>query len=186
MEDQFIVELFFSDPDSALEELRNKYEHYCHTIAFNILGNPQDCDECVNDMLYRIWNSIPPNRPDNLAAYVGKITRNLALDMLRKSKANRRGGGESQIAIEELGDILHSENELERLEDSKEIQDALNRFLASLSKTERSVFLQRYWMMEPVAAIASMYGMSLSKVSSMLHRLRQRLKKQLEKDGIHL
>lgn len=186
MEDQFIVELFFSEPDSALEQLRAKYEHYCHTVAFNILGNNEDCDECINDMLLRVWNSIPPNRPENLAAYVGKITRNLALDKMRKSKAERRGGGEASIAIEELGDILHSDNELERLEDSKEIQEALNRFLESLSKTERGVFMRRYWMMEPVAMIASTYGMSLSKASSMLHRLRQRLKKQLEKDGINL
>ena len=186
VEDQFIVELFFSEPDSALEELRSKYENYCHTIAFNILGNNEDCDECVNDMLLRVWNSIPPNRPENLAAYVGKITRNLALDMLRKTKAERRGGGESQIAFEELGDILHGKNELAQMEDSKEIQEALNRFLGALSKTERGVFMRRYWMMEPVAVIASTYGMSLSKASSMLHRLRQRLKKQLEKDGINL
>ena len=106
--------------------------------------------------------------------------------MLRKNNAERRGGGESQIAFEELGDILHGNNELAQMEDSKEIQEALNRFLDSLSKTERGVFMRRYWMVEPVAVIASTYGMSLSKASSMLHRLRQRLKKQLEKDGINL
>lgn len=186
MEDNLIVDMFFSEPDSALEELRTKYENYCHTIAFNILGSNEDCEECINDMLLRVWNSIPPNRPENLAAYVAKITRNLALDRLRKNKAERRGGGESQIAMEELGDILHGADELSRLEDSKEIQEALNRFLATLTKTERGVFLRRYWMMESISVIASTYGMSLSKASSMLHRLRQRLKKHLEKEGIYL
>lgn len=186
MEDQQIVELFFTDPNSALEELRSKYENYCHTVAFNILGNNEDCEECLNDTLLRVWNSIPPNKPTNLSAYVAKITRNLALDKLRKSNAGRRGGGESQIALDEIGDIIRSSNDLERIEESKEITESINRFLELLSKTERGVFLRRYWMMEPVAVIASTYGMSLSKASSMLHRLRQRLRKHLEKEGIYL
>ena len=186
VEDQQIVELFFTDPNSALEELRSKYENYCHTVAFNILGNNEDCEECLNDTLLRVWNSIPPNKPTNLSAYVAKITRNLALDKLRKSNAGRRGGGESQIALDEIGDIIRSSNDLERIEESKEITESINRFLELLSKTERGVFLRRYWMMEPVAVIASTYGMSLSKASSMLHRLRQRLRKHLEKEGIYL
>ena len=186
MEDQQIIELFFSDPDSALEELRLKYANYCHTIAFNILGNNEDCEECINDTLLRVWNSIPPNRPSNLSAYVAKITRNLALDKLRKNNADRRGGGEALVALEEIGDILRSTSDIERIEESKEIIESINRFLETLTKTERGVFMHRYWMMDPVAIIASTYGMSLSKASSMLHRLRQRLRKHLEKEGIYL
>ena len=119
MEDQFIVELFFSEPDSALEELRTKYENYCHTIAFNILGNNEDCDECVNDMLLRVWNSIPPNRPENLAAYVAKITKAPGAGYPAQKQCRTKSGGESQIAFEELGDILHGNNELAQMEDSK-------------------------------------------------------------------
>ena len=105
---------------------------------------------------------------------------------MQADNTDRRGGGEALVALEEIGDILRSTSDIERIEESKEIIESINRFLETLTKTERGVFMHRYWMMDPVAIIASTYGMSLSKASSMLHRLRQRLRKHFEKEGIYL
>ena len=184
--DSKIVELLLARSELALEELRIKYNHYCHTIAFNILGNNEDCEECVNDAYLRVWNSVPPNAPTNLSSYIGKITRNLALDKVRAKNASRRGGGDSLLSLDELSQVIHGEDIFEKREDSREISAALNKFLGNLSKLERGVFMQRYWLMEPIASIALHYDISESKTTSMLHRLRGKLKKFLEKEGIDI
>lgn len=184
MEDDAIIQLFWDRSERAIEETRIKYGKYCHSIAFNILGSSEDSEECVNDAYLRIWNSIPPNRPQMLTAYLGKITRNLALDRVRARSADRRGGGEAVLALDELEDCVSGGDQIGRSEDSREIMEALNGFLETLSQMERNVFMRRYWAMEPVADIAARYGMSVSKTASMLHRLRARLKKHLQKEGI--
>ena len=186
MEDDVIIQLFWDRSENAIEATRLKYGKYCHTIAFNILGSAEDSEECVNDTYLRMWNSIPPDRPNVLSAFIGKVTRNLALDRLRARTADRRGGGETALALDELGDCVSSGDEMGRIEDSQEIIAALNSFLETLSCVERGVFMRRYWSMEPVASIAARYDMSLPKATSMLHRLRAKLKKHLLKEGITL
>lgn len=145
-------------------------------MAFNVLGNAEDSEECVNDAYMRVWGSIPPNEPSSLSAYVGKITRNIALDKLRQKNSSKRGNGEVPVLLDEL----------ERRQDSAEIIDALNGFLETLSVTERGVFMRRYWMMEPIADVAARYDISVSKTTTMLFRLRGRLKKHFMKEGISL
>jgi len=184
LEDNAIVELFWQRSERALEETRIKYGKYCHTIAFNVLGNQEDCEECVNDMYLRVWNSIPPNRPEVLSPYLGKITRNLALDKVRVKNADRRGGGEVALALDELAEVVSDGDQMGKAEESREIVEAINGFLETLSDVERKVFMRRYWQMESVADVAEAYGMSVSKAASMLHRLRGRLKKHLLKEGI--
>ena len=186
MEDDAIIQLFWERSERAIEETKIKYGKYCHSIAFNILGNPEDSEECVNDTYLRVWNSIPPNRPQILTAYVGKVTRNLALDRVRARTADRRGGGETALALDELEDCVSGGDQLTRREDSREIISALNGFLETLTADERNVFMRRYWSMEPVADIARRCGMSESRAASMLHRMRGRLKKYLLKEGITL
>ena len=186
MEDDAIIQLFWDRSENAIEQTRLKYGKYCRTIAFNILGSAEDSEECVNDTYLRMWNSIPPDRPLALSAFIGKVTRNLALDRVRSRSASRRGGGETALALDELGEVLSGGDEMGRIEDSREITEALNSFLESLSVVERGVFMRRYWAMEPIASIAGRYGMSQSKAASMLHRLRGKLKKHLKKEGIDL
>lgn len=186
MEDRKIVELYLSRSEEALLETDIKYGRYCHRIAFNVLGSEEDSEECVNDAYMRTWNSIPPNEPDSLSSFIGKITRNLALDMLRRKNSEKRGGGEVPLVLDELAECVSGEDVLSRREDSEEIRAALNSFLDTLNAVERGVFMRRYWMMEPIADIAERYDISVSKTTTMLFRLRGRLKKHLLKEGVSL
>lgn len=186
MDDRRIIELYLARSEEAILETDIKYGRYCHRIAFNILGNDEDSEECVNDAYMRTWGSIPPNEPNSLSSFIGKITRNLALDKLRNKKSDKRGGGEVPIALSELSDCISGFDEIGRREDSAEIREALNGFLESLGSVERSVFMLRYWMIEPIDKIAEMKGMSSSKVTTMLFRTRNKLKKHFMKEGIPL
>lgn len=184
MEDRQIVELFFARSEEAIFQTDLKYGHYCHRIAYNILRNDEDSEECVNDAYMRAWNSIPPNSPSSLTAFIGKITRNLALDKLRQKNSDKRGGGEVPLVLDELADCISGGDEMEKRMDSDEITRAINDFLERLNSVERGVFMRRYWMMEPIAEIAERYDISASKTTTMLFRLRGKLKKHLMKEGI--
>lgn len=186
MDDRHIVELFLERSEEAILQTDIKYGRYCHRVAFNVLGNNEDSEECVNDAYMRVWNSIPPNEPDSLSAYVGKVTRNIALDKLRQKNSDKRGNGEVPVLLDELAECLSGADEYERRMDSEEIVNALNSFLEGLSATERGVFMRRYWMAEPIADVAERYDISVSKTTTMLFRLRGRLKKHFMKEGISL
>ena len=186
MDDRRIVELFLERSEEAILETDIKYGRYCHKIAFNVLGNDEDSEECVNDAYMRAWGSIPPNEPDSMASYIGRITRNLALDKLRQKQSDKRGNGEVPVVLDELAECVSGVDELERRQDSEEITNAINSFLETLSATERGVFMRRYWMMESIADVAGLYGISVSKTTTMLFRLRGRLKKHFMKEGISL
>lgn len=186
MDDRNIVELFLQRSEEAILETDIKYGRYCHRIAYNILGNDEDSEECVNDTLMRIWGSIPPNEPKSLSAFAGKITRNLALDKLRQKKSDKRGNGEVALVLDELSECISGRDEISRREDSAEITAALDSFLERLNSVERGVFMRRYWLMEPIADIAHRYDISVSKTTTMLFRLRESLKKHFMKEGIPL
>ena len=186
MDDRSIVELFLERSEEAILQTDIKYGRYCHRVAFNVLGNTEDSEECVNDAYMRVWGSIPPNEPESLSSYVGKITRNLALDKLRHKNSDKRGNGEVPVLLDELAECVSGADELARRQDSAEITEAINSFLATLNQVERGVFMRRYWMMEPVADVADRYNISVSKTTTMLFRLRGRLKKHFMKEGISL
>ena len=186
MDDRRIVELFLERSEEAILETDIKYGRYCHKIAFNVLGNDEDCEECVNDAYMRAWGSIPPNEPDSMASYIGRITRNLALDKLRQKQSDKRGNGEVPVVLDELAECVSGHDELERRQDSAEIAAAIDSFLDELNSVERGVFMRRYWMMEPIADVANRYDISVSKTTTMLFRLRNRLKKHFMKEGIPL
>lgn len=183
MDDRRIVELFLERSEEAILETDIKYGRYCHKIAFNVLGNDEDSEECVNDAYMRAWGSIPPNEPDSMASYIGRITRNLALDKLRQKQSDKRGNGEVPVVLDELAECVSGHDELERRQDSAEIAAAIDSFLDELNSVERGVFMRRYWMMEPIADVANRYDISVSKTTTMLFRLRNRLKKHFMKEG---
>lgn len=183
-DDQKIIDLYWSRSEDAITETAAKYGRYCRSIAYGILMSREDAQECVSDAYLTAWNAIPPRRPADLGTYLGKITRNLSIDRLRAKNREKRGGGEVPLALEELEEVVGNSDGPETEAVRKELIASLNRFLGSLSREERYVFLRRYWYLDAIGDIAKTTGFSGSKVASMLYRLRGRLKKQLIKEDL--
>ena len=182
MEDQGIIALFFERSEQAIEETDKKYGGYCYSIAYNILFNREDSEECVSDTYLAAWNTIPPRRPNFLNAFLAQMTRHISIDRWRKRSAKKRGGGEIFLALEELEDCVDSSS-TETEYEKKELSRVLNQFLSSLPETERNVFLCRYWYLDSIQTISEVSGFSQSKVTSMLQRLRGKLRKKLSEEG---
>ena len=183
MDDKSIVDLYFSRDQEAITQTDKKYGHYCYRIAYNILTNKEDAEESVSDTYVAAWRAIPPRRPSVLSTFLGKITRHIAIDRWRERNASKRGGGEVPLALEELQDCVAGMQNVEMDYERKEIIKAYVRFLDALPVTERRVFLCRYWYVDSVEAIADKFGFSQSKVKTMLHRTRAKLRKQLAEEG---
>lgn len=184
MEDREIVALYWQRSDRAVAETADKLGEYCFTIANRILGDREDAQECVNDTYLAVWNAIPPHRPEHLAPFVGKIARRIAVNRLAARRAAKRQGEETALALEELAECIGDRGAVEEDAEAAELSDAVNRFLRGLPERQRSVFVLRYWYLDSIADIAAQYGWSESKVKSMLHRIRGRLRKYLEKEGL--
>lgn len=182
MEDEGIIALFFKRYEQAIEETDKKYGGYCYSIAYNILENREDSEESVSDTYLAAWNTIPPRRPNLLNAFLGKLTRHISIDRWRKRTAKKRGGGEIILALEELENCVDTHNVESELA-KRELTRVLNAFLSSLSEIERNVFLCRYWYLDSIQTISEVSGFSQSKVTSMLHRLRGKLRKKLSEEG---
>lgn len=184
MEDRDIIELFHARTESAIDQTADKYGHYCQSIAFRILQNEEDAKECVNDTYLRAWNSIPPHDPPCLRLFLGRITRNLAFDLFKKRSAEKRGAAATLLPYEELGECLPSAECAETVIDRLFLGDILTRFLKDLSPTEQWVFVHRYWDLESIEEIAAAVGITPNYAKVMLHRLRKKLSRVLEKEGI--
>ncbi len=181
MEDKHIIELYWQRDETAIAESRKKYGSYCSTIAGNILHRAEDTEECVNDTWFRAWNTIPPAKPKRLAVFLGKITRNLAIDKYRKNKAQKYGGEQITLCLEELGDCIGEDIPIE---DTIAFKALLDTFLRDLPQKNREIFLLRYWYFMPVNEIAKRYGTSDGAVKMILQRIRNKLKDYLEKEGV--
>jgi len=183
MEDIKIIELYMNRDEKALLQTSAKYGAYCSSIAFNVLENSEDAMECMNDTLLKAWNSIPPQRPSNFKAYLAKITRNLALDRYDKMNAEKRGGGQYDLALEELGECIPS---VEEAIGEDRLTDIINAFLEKQEKDKRIMFVKRYYYLDPVKKIAQDMSVSESNVKTSLFRLRSSLKEELSKEGINI
>lgn len=186
MEEQQIIELYWKRLESAIEETSRKYGRFCFCIANNILRNKEDSDECVNDSYLHVWNAIPPQKPNSLKAFLGKITRNLALHMWEKRQAKKRGQDAVTVVLEELQECIPGVSNVEQLTEQIVLVDVLNQFLSVLEQEKRKIFMARYFYFYSIKEIASMYNMSESKVKMTLLRAREILKRMLEKEGIVL
>ena len=180
MEDKDIIKLYFARDEAAVSETEKKYSVYCGAIAKNILNKREDEEECLNDTWLCAWNDIPPSRPKIFCAYLGRITRNLSIDLLRRRGAQKRGGPE--LILSELDEALPDKNNVERELEGRELASAINEFIRSLSPKERFFFLRRYWYCESVGEIAKQSGVSQQRISQTLFRLRARLKKKLSEE----
>ena len=183
MDDKSIVDLYFSRNEEAITQTAKKYGHYCYSIAYNILTSKEDAEESVSDTYMTAWRAIPPRRPSALSAFLGKITRHISIDRWRERVATKRGGGEVPLALEELNDCISGMQDVEMEYERKEILNAYVKFLDALPATERRVFLCRYWYVESIETIADKFDFSESKVKTMLHRTRAKLRKQFAKEG---
>lgn len=184
MEDSQILDLYFRRSEQAIQETDAKYGSYCYKIAYGILANREDSEESVSDTYLCTWNAIPPHRPSALSAFLGKLTRNISINRWKKLRAKKRGGGEVSIALDELEGCVSGNQSVEDAMARKEVAACLTRFLLTLSEEERQVFLCRYWYVNSMEEISVRTGFSVGKIKSMLFRTREKLKKQLEKEGL--
>ena len=180
------MDLFWARSENAISETANKYGKYCHYIAYNILHNNEDCEECVNDTYMNAWRSIPTHRPNRLSTFLGKITRNLSLNKWDQYNTKKRGAGQTTLALEELHDCIPATGDVEQIIDDLALAEVFNRFLASLPKERRKIFMRRYWYLSPIKEISTDYSISESKVKMSLLRSRNELRQLLEKEGINL
>ena len=183
MDDRTIVELYLARNEAAISETEAKYSSYMMKIASNILGREADAEECVNDAYFKVWNSIPPHKPEKLRTYLATAIRRGAIDALKKRKAEKRAASEYELSLDELGECVSGGDSPEDALDSKELGGAISRFLGTLPEEAKNVFVGRYYFLDPVKDVAQYSGMSESKVKSMLFRLRAMLKDYLRNEG---
>lgn len=186
MEDAQIVQLYLDRDEQAIPATADKYGNYCRSIAGNILGNPEDAEECVNDTYLHTWNAIPPHRPERLSTFLGKIVRNLAFNRYKRATADKRGGGELPAVLDELAGCVSGREDVERHYEYKEIVAVINDFLGTLPAEKRNIFVCRYWYTDSLSAIAARYGRSHAAVSMTLNRLRIQLRDYLIERGYQL
>lgn len=183
MNDEKIIELFLKRDERAIQESINTYSTYCRAVAIRILSDPSDVEEAVADTWLVAWNAIPPQRPKHLRLFLGRITRNRAIDIWRKNTAERRGGTQVAVALEELSQCTSFSGSPELEVDAKQLAAAINDFLKNEPSQQRKVFLRRYFFLEDIPAIAQHYGLREVNVRVMLSRTRQKLQKHLIQEG---
>lgn len=183
MEDPIIIEMFRQRNEEALTQVKRKYGPYCHSLACGILGNHADAEEVVNDTWLRAWNSIPPQRPVVLKLFLAKITRNLALNRRRDQAAQKRGGGEVDLALEELSECVPAREGIPEAIEGRELAGMIQSFLLTQSPRDRSIFVRRYFCVEELGAIARRHGLTEANTRKILSRTRTKLKEYLNKEG---
>ncbi len=183
MEDEQILNLYFARDERAVEETDRKYGSYCFSLANNILHSPQDAEETVSDTYLNTWNAIPPQRPSVLKMFLAKITRNLAFTRWRRYNADKRGGGEMELVLEELEGCIATAGSVEDRLNGRELAAAIRTFLNTLPRREQDIFLRRYFFVEESGAIAQRYGMKPDTVRRTLSRTRAKLKTYLQQEG---
>ena len=186
MEDEKIVSLYWDRDEAAIRETEAKYDRYLTKIAYNILNNPEDSRESVNDTYLAAWNSMPPHRPSVLSAYLAKLTRRISIDLFRYRTRDKRLGSEYAISLSELGDCVSGGNTTEEIVNVKLLADAIGIYLRTQSAEARTAFLGRYYFLDSVREVAAYLGISESKCKTLLFRTRKGLKEYLEKEGFCL
>ena len=186
MDDKKIVELFFERDEQALKIVEQKYGGLCFCVANNILHSHSEAEECVNDTYLAAWDSIPPQRPNKLSAFLAKIVRNKALNRCERENSMKRGGSELKLILSELNEDISSKDDTEELFNEHLVTDIINEYLHSVSKSKAAIFIQRYFMCFSVDEIAENTGRSYNSIVTSLHRMRNELKQKLKNGGVEL
>ena len=185
MEDTKIIELFLERSEEAILETDKKYGKYCYVIAYNILYSEPDCEEWVNDTYLRVWETIPPQKPNAFSAYLAKITRNLALNRHAYNSRKKRDSS-FDLVLDEISEMLPDPSTAPDSADDIALREAINSFLRSLSAETRIIFVRRYWYNSTIADIATEYSVSVGTVKSTLSRTRKKFRDHLQKEGISI
>lgn len=184
MDDKNIIKLYFERKEDAIKQTETKYGKLCYSIAFNILGNHEDAEECVNDTYTGMWNTIPPTNPNSLMAFVCKVTRNLSLKRLEFLSRDKRCHS-VKVSLDELKEVLPDERYAPHTTDT-EVEKLINKFLLSQKEDVRNVFIRRYYFFDPLCDIAKRYSFTEGKVKSILFRTRNKLKDFLIEEGVYI
>ena len=182
MLDKTIVELYWKRDPQAISETEKTYGALCRSVSYSILQSHEDAEECTNDTWYKAWETMPPQRPSSLRAYLCRIVRNLSIDRWRRRSSRKRGGG-MEVLLEELEDCISAGDDVEKSVEHKELLRLVNTFLGTLPETERDLFVCRYWFFASIQELCEKFSFSESKTKSMLFRTREKLRKCLEKEG---
>lgn len=183
MEDSAIIRLYWQRNPDAIAESRRKYGSYCFTIANNLLADNRDAEECVSDTFLGAWNAIPPHRPERLKLFLAKITRRVAFNCYQARSAQKRGGGELPLVLEELGECIPGGTDPEEQVLAEELQKSIQLFADGLPQREQKLFVARYFFTEPIEQIARDNGLTPNHTSVILSRIRRKLKAHLIKEG---
>lgn len=186
MEDSQIVDLYWERNESALTKTAEKYGKICFSVAYNILNNHEDSEECVNDTYLEAWEAMPPQRPNLLSAFLAKITRNNAINRVRFLNCKKRRSNQTDILLSELEDCLPSNKSAEDKFDEAYVADIISKYLCSISKNKATIFVFRYFFCYSIEELSTKTGYSQNKITSMLFRMRGELKILLEKGGIRI
>lgn len=181
MDDSEIIDLFFERSEQAIVELSKKYGDLCKHISFNILNNSLDVEECVSDAYLGMWNSIPPQRPNPLLAYVCRIVRNLSIKKYHYNTAEKRNSKYS-LALDELGECIA--NCAETDQEAPALDEIIDGFLSTLSHDNRVMFMRRYWFSDSISEMAELFGIPEHNVSARLCRMRKKMREYLTKKGV--
>ena len=185
MEDYMIIQLYFDRKEQAIVETEQKYGRYCNAIAWNLLGNTQDVEECVNDTYHIVWNQIPPQRPGNFQIYLGRIVRNISIDRFRANHTKKRYA-EVGVMLSELVEVVPSNETVESYVEAKQLSAIIGKWLYSLPKEDCVLFVRRYWYGDSIQKLAKVRGVTANRITLRLMRLRNKLKLCLEQEGITL
>lgn len=185
MEDSSIIQLYWERSEQAILETDSKYGRLCRYVAMNILQNQEDGEECVNDAYLGLWNAMPPQRPSRFSVFVSRVTRNLALKKYEYLSAAKRNP-EAVCSLSELEDCVSGRDSVEDELENRRVEQAISDFLWRQEEEKRVIFLRRYWYFESIDDICRRSGYSRSKVTSMLHQTRKKLRTYLEKEGIEV
>ncbi len=183
MEDQQIITLYWNRDPEAIRLSSQQYGSVLHRISYNILSSHEDSEECVNDTYQRAWESMPPNRPDSLLAYLGRIVRNLSINLWNKNHARKRGG---HILLSELSECVSGGPTAEDAVETSFLTEVICRWLSSLPRDDRILFVRRYWFGDDLKTLAAHGRTTPNRLAGRLFRLRQKLKECLEQEGIPL
>ncbi|MBQ7935650.1 MAG: sigma-70 family RNA polymerase sigma factor [Clostridia bacterium] len=183
MPDSTIIRLFWERKEEAITQMSEKYGHLCLHTARNIVGNQEDAEECVNESYYRIWNVIPPQKPNPLLGFLLKIVRNISINRYHYNTAQRRSSS-YDVCLEELSYCVPAKDTVESEYDVKQLATALDTFLDSLGETDRMLFVRRYWYMDSFESLSSLSGMKEGALRTRLFRIRTALKKFLQERGV--
>lgn len=183
LDDTEIIALYQARDENAIRQTEKKYSGYLTKIALNILSSREDSEECVNDTYYKAWNTIPPNIPNILRHYLGRITREISIDRLRKRTSQKRGGSEYELSLDELEECAGAGDTVEQSAELSVLIGLIEKFLRSCRDDERKMFICRYYFCDSLKEIAGYFGVNVSKVNNTLQRTRTKLKQHLESEG---